>query len=210
MPAQERTTAASKPFYAAAGAAHWSYDVLRRYTDQAWKWSQDPNGLTKLSDRAVDLYDEMAQRGQRAIRGQATEVRRQADRAAQEAERIPGVRQAEGEVSGALSTEADLPIADYDSLTVTQVNDRLPQLSQRELGVVDGYERRRRARSTVLERIDALRGQEPWPGYDEMTVAEILPRLRQVDDAERRNVADYEAQHKNRATVLDQAGRRSG
>lgn len=79
-------------------------------------------------------------RRQRAVRGQAGEARRQADRAVREAERVPGVAQAEGEVTG----------------------------------------------------------------------AEILPRLRQADDAQRRNVADYEAQHKHRATVLDQAGRGSG
>ena len=55
--------------------------------------------------------------------------------------------------------------------------------------------------SGVLTRIDALTGDEPWSGYDELTVEEI--RAAVGDDDQRASaVRRYERAHKNRAGVL--------
>ena len=55
---------------------------------------------------------------------------------------------------------------------------------------------------SVLSRISALRRQEPWPGYDELTVAEIEAALGDNDYQRTKDVVAYERAHKNRAGVL--------
>jgi ferritin-like metal-binding protein YciE len=54
--------------------------------------------------------------------------------------------------------EGDLAIPRYDTLTAGQINGRLSGLSQVDLAKIDSYERRNRNRTTVLSRIDSLRG----------------------------------------------------
>lgn len=49
-----------------------------------------------------------------------------------------------------------LPIPDYDSLTVAQINAYIPGLSVDELKAVRNYEKRHKARNGVLSRIDSV------------------------------------------------------
>jgi hypothetical protein len=79
------------------------------------------------------------------------------DAAVEQLRRVPGVADAEGEARGAVSVEGDLPIKDYDSLNVDQVNAKLSGLSQVDLGKVDAYERRTHNRKGVLDKIQSLR-----------------------------------------------------
>jgi ferritin-like metal-binding protein YciE len=132
-------------------------------------------------------------------------------RTARQARRVPGVARAEGTVKGAVASEGDLAIAGYDDLTVDEVAARLSALSQVELAKVDAYERKRQDRNGVTERIARLRGDEPWPGYDELKVAEVVAVLDDADDERIGRVRTYERAHKNRAGVLRAADRqRSG
>jgi ferritin-like metal-binding protein YciE len=126
----------------------------------------------------------------------------QAKRSARQARKVPGVARAEGRVKGAVASAEDLPIARYDDLTAEQVAGRLAELSQVDLAKVEAYERKREARTTILSRIDTLRGDEPWPGYDELTVDEIRTRLNDADEERAKAVRDYERSHKNRTGVL--------
>ena len=48
---------------------------------------------------------------------------------------------------------------------------------------------------------------EPWQGYDNLTVEEIADRLSRATDAKAREVRTYERAHKNRAGVIEAAGR---
>lgn len=128
------------------------------------------------------------------------------DKAKASARSVPGVAQAEGEARGAVASEEDLPISGYDSLNATDVVSALPRLSQIELGLLDAYERRHQNRATVLERIDSLRGSEPWPGYDEQTVEEVVSKLSDGGD-DAASVRDYEGRHKDRNGVLEAAER---
>ena len=92
-------------------------------------------------------------------------------------------------------------------LTADEINARLPELSQIDLAKVDSYERRYENRTTVVNRISTLRGDEPWAGYDELTVADVRTALGEADDDRVKQVREYERAHKNRAGVLDAAER---
>jgi hypothetical protein len=100
----------------------------------------------------------------------------------------------------------DLPINNYDELTVAEITPKLGSLSQVDLAKVDAYERKNANRSTVTDRISSLRTEEPWPGYDEQTVVEIREALAVGDKALARKVHDYERRHKERQGVLDASG----
>jgi hypothetical protein len=72
---------------------------------------------------------------------------------------------------------------------------------------IETYERRKQNRTTVIERIRALRTSEPWPGYDEQTVDEIRTALGNADQSRARAARTYERAHKARAGVLEVADR---
>ena len=128
-------------------------------------------------------------------------------RAARQARKVPGVAQAEGEIKGAVAGEGDLAIARYDTLTADEITGRLAELSQIDLAKVDAYERKHQNRTTILSRITSLRGDEPWPGYDELTATEVQAVLSEGDDERAKQVRSYERAHKNRAGVLTAADR---
>src|SRR3954454_403518 len=128
-------------------------------------------------------------------------------RTARQAPKVPGVAQAEGQLKGAVASESDLAIARYDSLTADEITGRLNELSQIDLAKVDSYERKNQNRQTVLSRIASLRGNEPWAGYDELTVSEVQSVLSEGDDERAKQVRAYERAHKNRAGVLAAAER---
>ena len=136
-------------------------------------------------------------RGRRAARRTA-----KAKRTTRQARKVPGVAQAEGQVKGAVASESDLAIAGYDKLTAEEIVSKLSELSQIDLAKVDSYERKHQNRTTVVERITTLRGDEPWPGYDELTVSELQTALGKADDDRIKAVRTYERAHKARAGVL--------
>jgi ferritin-like metal-binding protein YciE len=128
-------------------------------------------------------------------------------RSARQARKVPGVARAEGQAKGAVASEGDLAIARYDALTADEIAAKLTGLSQIDLAKIDSYERKNQNRSTILSRISSLRGDEPWPGYDELTAAEVQAVLSEGDDERAEQVRSYERAHKNRAGVLKAAER---
>jgi len=156
-------------------------------------------GTTGAADAAREAAHEVGRAAQRA--------QQQGKRTARQARKVPGVAQAEGQIKGAVASEQDLAIPRYDSLTAEEIVARLPELSQIDLAKIDSYERKNDNRSTVLSRIESLRGNEPWPGYDELTVEEIESVLSEGDDQRARETITYERSHKNRAGVLRAAER---
>ena len=123
-------------------------------------------------------------------------------RTARQARKVPGVAQVEGQVKGAVAAEGDLAINHYDDLTAEEITSKLPGLSQIDLAKIDSYERRKQNRTTILSRVTSLRGDEPWPGYDELTAAEVQAVLGEGDEKRAKEVRTYEHSHKNRAGVL--------
>jgi len=124
---------------------------------------------------------------------------------ADKARKIPGVAAVEGAVNGAVATEQDLPIADYDKQTAEDITSKLSGFSQRELRMIDAYERKRENRATITDKIAKLTGEEPWSGYDELSVEAVGRELytRDTDTAER--VRRYERDHKDRSGVIETA-----
>jgi ferritin-like metal-binding protein YciE len=152
---------------------------------------------------AADAAREVA----RDVKDTVHETQTAAKRTARQARKVPGVAQVEGQIKGAVASEEDLAIAHYDSLTAEEIVSKLPELSQIELAKIDSYERKNDNRTTVLSRVSALRRAEPWPGYDELTVAEIEAVLGEGDEQRVKDVVAYEQAHKNRAGVLKAAER---
>jgi ferritin-like metal-binding protein YciE len=172
--------------------------------------------LPKLTDAVVRAdvhgdpsYDVSETGAADAVRDAGEQVKKTARRAntrarstARQARKVPGVAQAEGQIKGAVASEQDLPITRYDSLTAADVLEKLSGLSQIDLAKVDAYERKNQNRSTVLGRTSALRGEEPWPGYDELNVGEVNAVLSEGDEDRTKRARAYERSHKNRAAVI--------
>jgi ferritin-like metal-binding protein YciE len=171
--------------------------------------------IPKLTDAVLaDKFDVTKIGAADAGRAAARRTTRTASRAGsrtrrttRQARRVPGVARAEGAAKGAVAGAGDLPIARYDSLSADEITGRLSELSQIDLAKVETYERRKDNRATVIERIQSLRGNEPWPGYDEQGVDEIRSALAQADGDRAKAVRDYERAHKSRAGVLEVADR---
>jgi hypothetical protein len=100
-----------------------------------------------------------------------------------------------------------LALTRYDNLTADEITAKLTDLSQIDLAKIDSYERKNQNRTTVLSRIASLRGSEPWPGYDELTAAEVESVLVEADDERIKQTLSYERSHKNRAGVIKAAER---
>ena len=170
--------------------------------------------IPKLTDAVVGAdvngepsYDIASTGAAEATKETARKTTAAVKRTARTARKVPGVAQAEGQIKGAVAAEGDLAIARYDSLTAEEIVGRLSELSQIDLAKVDSYERRHQNRTTVVDRISTLRSDEPWPGYDELTVAEVQAVLSEGDDERAKQVRAYERAHKSRAGVLNAAER---
>src|SRR3954453_2265566 len=160
--------------------------------------------LPSLTDAVLDGgYDLTTTGAGEAVKTAAKATKR----TARQARKVPGVAQAEGQVKGAVASEDDLAIDRYDQLSADEIVRRLPEVSQVDLAKIDAYERRNRNRSTVLDRVDSLRGDEPWPGYDELNASDVVSALSDATDERLESVRTYERSHKDRATVLNAAGR---
>jgi hypothetical protein len=142
-----------------------------------------------------------------AARATARTATAKAKRTARQARKVPGVARVEGELKGAVASADDLAIARYDALTVDEITSKVSDLSQIDLAKIDAYERKHENRTTVLSRITALRGDEPWTGYDELTVDEVQTVLAEGDPERAAKVRSYERSHKNRAGILRAAER---
>ncbi|MDA3628801.1 hypothetical protein OU415_25440 [Saccharopolyspora sp. WRP15-2] len=192
-----------RSLYATVGATAWVVERLRDVPTQVeHAWQERERVMHQLQG----AYDHLAGRGE-ALVGEAQQGLGDLGReVGQAARRIPGVAVVEGELAGAVVDEEELPIAHYDRLTAAEIVQKLPGLSQRELREVRGYETRNQARATVVGRIDDLCEEEPWPGYDEMRLDEILPRMRASSVAEQEMLVSYERRHKSRRTIVDAFG----
>jgi hypothetical protein len=179
--------------------------------------------LQSQADATRELIEAYAGLGGQAVRTTAatteraeqaaTEVTRETGRAAQRATRrtTSATRKAAKQVRAAKPAAApatvEAPIAGYDDMTAEDIVAKLPEQSQATLVQVASYEQAHDKRSTVLERVAALTGPEPAPGYDELTADEVQKLLTGGDAALATAVREYERRHKSRASVLEAAAR---
>jgi ferritin-like metal-binding protein YciE len=150
---------------------------------------------------------EAARSASESVKGAARGARTSAKRTARKARKAPGVARVEGQAKGVLASEGDLAIAGYGKLTAAEIVERLAHLSQVDLAKIDSYERKNQNRASILSRITSLRGDEPWPGYDDLNVDEVRAVLDEADEDRIKRVRSYERLHKNRAGVIDASER---
>jgi hypothetical protein len=164
---------------------------------------QDDPSYDVTKTGAADAVREAATQTAAAARKTSAATKR----TARKTRKVPGVAQAEGQIKGAVAGEHDLAIANYDGLTADEITSKLSGLSQIDLAKIDAYERKNQDRTTVLSRVTSLRGDEPWPGYDELTASEVQSVLSEGDHERVDQVRTYERSHKNRVGVLNAAER---
>ena len=139
----------------------------------------------------------------RSARTRTTKTAASAKRTARKARTVAQAAQAKNAGPAA----GDLAIEDYDELAPHEITTKLPQLSQTDLGKIDAYERKNQNRTQVLTRLETLRANEPWTGYDELTADEVIAVLSEGDDDRTDAVQSYERTHKNRVAILHAAAR---
>jgi ferritin-like metal-binding protein YciE len=177
---------------------------IPRLTDAVARSEFDGEGSYDMTETgAADTLREVGGTAKRTARQGAG----QAKRTARQTRKVPGVARAEGTVKGAVASESDLAIPNYDSLSANEVQDKLTELSQIDLAKINAYERKNQNRSTITSRIDSLQADEPWPGYDELGVDEVRAVLSEGDETRAKAVRSFERQHKNRAGVLQATDR---
>jgi ferritin-like metal-binding protein YciE len=172
---------------------------IPRLTDAVARAEFDGEGSYDVTETGAA---DAARKGARTAKRTARRGAGEAKRTARQARKVPGVARAEGTVKGAVASASDLAIPNYDSLSVDEVQDKLSELSQVDLAKVNAYERKNQNRSTITSRIDSLQGDEPWPGYDELSVDEVRAVLSEGDDGRVKDVRAYERKHKARAGVI--------
>jgi hypothetical protein len=96
-----------------------------------------------------------------------------------------------------------VPFAGYDRLDASEVIHALSDHSQIELQAVEAYERSHESREPVLDKLRYMRGAEPLPGYDALSVEEIVSALERADSATIQRVRGYERKFANRPAVLE-------
>jgi hypothetical protein len=116
--------------------------------------------VSTLGRAQANFTRELAKAGPSAAQRVGSAVGELTGSAARQARRVPGAKQAEGELRGAGASQGDLPIARYDSLNAGEVVKRLQKLSEVDLNKVDAYERKHQNRKTVRDKIASLRGEQ--------------------------------------------------
>ena len=129
---------------------------------------------------------------------------------ADKARKIPGVAAAEGAITGVMANQQDLPLKDYDKQTAADITAKLKGFSQRELRMIDAYERKHENRATITDKIAKLTGEQPWSGYDEQSVDAITTTLNDADSQTAQTVKSYERERKARTGVLQAADQQIG
>ena len=117
--------------------------------------------VSRVGRAQAEFTRELAKAGPSAARRVRSAVGDLTSGAARQARRVPGAKDAEGEIRGVGATQDDLPIGNYDKLNASEVVRRLPKLSETNLAKVDAYERKHQNRKTVRDKISSLRGQQP-------------------------------------------------
>jgi hypothetical protein len=88
-----------------------------------------------------------------------------------------------------------------------QAMDALADHSQIELEAAESYERSHKDREPVLTKLHYMRGREPLPGYDSLSVEQIVTALEDADLATIKKVRAYERKFGNRPGVLEEVAR---
>lgn len=175
---------------------------IPRLTDAVVRAEIDAHPSNQMAETvAADDTRKVVRRPRNTARQTEARAKRATRHARKGSGDTPAQRQREREGAPA----ERLPIPRYRSLNVEEIVSKLSELSESDLGKVDSYERHNQNRPAILSRIRVLRGEEPWPGYDELSVAEIEAVLNEGDHQRAQDVLVYERAHENRPGVIQSA-----
>jgi hypothetical protein len=177
--------------------------------------AQAAGRAAETTERAVETTERAAETAARTTRTAARETsratKRTTRRAASTTRRAakPAARAAAPAPRAATPapTASTAPISGYDDLTAEQIVAKLPEQPQTVLAKIATYEQAKDKRATVLQRIAALTGPEPAPGYDALTADEAQKLVTNGSATLAAAVRDYERRHKDRASVIETAVR---
>jgi len=136
-----------------AEQAERSTEEAQRRTEQAETNTEEAQRQTqKAEERAIEgeKRTEEAERQVEPAQRRAEQAEKnteKAQRRAEEAERSSSEAESQG--------EDDLPLADYDSLNIRQISERLDELSVEEIIRLRDYEIRNKDRSTLVNRLNS-------------------------------------------------------
>ena len=136
-----------------AEQAERSTEEAQRRTEQAETNTEEAQRQTqKAEERAIEgeKRTEEAERQVEPAQRRAEQAEKnteKAQRRAEEAERSSSEAESQG--------EDDLPLADYDSLNIRQISERLDELSVEEIIRLRDYEIRTKDRSTLVNRLNS-------------------------------------------------------
>ena len=99
------------------------------------------------------------------------------------------------------------PFAGYDGLKPRELKKRLASHSQEELEGIERYERANKNRPVILDKLRFMRGEQPLPGYDQLSPEEIGSKLQEADIPTLKQIRDYERKFANRPEVLEETAR---
>src|ERR671921_502957 len=127
--------------------AEGTRQVTRQLADQQRRAQEATRDFTQVSANTyMNLLDSISS----FYQGGTTRAQRRAEQAekrVEEAERSTEEAQGQG--------DDDLPLADYDSLNIRQISERLDGFSVEEIGRLRDYEVRNKNRSTLVNRLDS-------------------------------------------------------
>ena len=136
------------------------FEEAERRTAEAERNTEEVQRQTEKAEERAEEAERRAEEAERQVeqaQGRAEQAERQveqAQRSAEEAERR--LKEVERSSSEAESRgDDDLPLADYDSLNVRQISERLDELSVEEIRRLRDYEAGNKNRSTLVNRLDS-------------------------------------------------------
>ena len=161
----------------------------------------------ETTDRALETTERAAETAARTTRTAARATSRATKRTTRRA--ASTTRRAAKPATRATAAAAapTAPISGYDGLTAEEIVAKLPEQPQAALAKIAAYEQAKDKRATVLQRIAALTGPEPAPGYDALTADEAQKLITSGSPTLAASVRDYERRHKDRASVIEAAVR---
>lgn len=192
-------------FAAQAGATRRVVEGYAEVAERAPATAAQAQATTQ--DTAARVTRDTTEAATRATRRTGRATKKAATRTQR---RVAAAPAAPARPAAPAKAEPAQPIEGYDGLTAEQLIAKLPELSQAVLTDVRRYERANAKRATVLERLEALQGSEPAPGYDELTVEDIQKLLAGATPELTASVREYERRHKGRAGVLQATEPKTG
>src|SRR5215210_2533046 len=123
-----------------------------RRAEQAERSTEEANRRAEKAEKRTEEAESRAEQAERSTEEaqrrteQAETNTEEAQRRAEEAKRSSSEAESQG--------EDDLPLADYDSLNIRQISERLDELSVEEIIRLRDYEVRNKDRSTLVNRLN--------------------------------------------------------